>query len=99
MQSTQLTCPHCGSTLNFGTAITAGTTVECLICMQPFPAEPLAATAPPPAMGIAVEKPKSAIAVGKPYAPPVAAPKVQRAKPASAPQRTPSASGNNDALL
>ena len=43
MHSTQLTCPHCGSTLSFGTEIAAGSPVECLICMQSFAAEPIAA--------------------------------------------------------
>ncbi|MSU77811.1 MAG: hypothetical protein EXS16_06915 [Gemmataceae bacterium] len=38
MQSTQLACPHCGSTLNFGTEIVTGSSVECLICMQSFTA-------------------------------------------------------------
>ncbi len=36
MQSTQLSCPHCGSTLNFGMEIVEGTPVECLICMRTF---------------------------------------------------------------
>jgi hypothetical protein len=51
MQTTQLTCPHCASTLNFGAAISAGTPVECLICMRAFTAvNPVttAAVAPPP---------------------------------------------------
>ncbi len=38
MQNTQLSCPHCGSTLSFGTEIVAGSSVECLICMQSFTA-------------------------------------------------------------
>jgi hypothetical protein len=38
MHSTQLACPHCGSTLSFGTEIAAGTPVECLICMRTFTA-------------------------------------------------------------
>lgn len=50
--STQLACPHCGSTLTFGTAIAAGTPVECLICMQSFAAQPLAA-APRPVVAAA----------------------------------------------
>jgi hypothetical protein len=52
MQSTQLTCPHCGSTLNFGAEITAGTPVECLICMRTF-----AATNPVAGDATAPEKP------------------------------------------
>lgn len=36
MLTTQLVCPHCNSTLNFGVAINAGTPVNCLICMQAF---------------------------------------------------------------
>jgi hypothetical protein len=40
MQETQLACPHCGSMLNFGTQIAAGTQVECLICMRTFAADP-----------------------------------------------------------
>ncbi len=39
MQTTQLTCPHCGSTLSFGKEVVTGTPVECLICMQSFVAE------------------------------------------------------------
>src|SRR5438552_19121604 len=38
MSSTQLTCPHCGSTLNFGVAVEPGAVVECLICMRTFSA-------------------------------------------------------------
>src|ERR1022692_2950225 len=63
MHSTQLTCPHCGSTLSFGAPIAAGTTVECLICMRSFVAAnsvaiPVAASAPP--LGIAAPPAKSA---------------------------------------
>lgn len=50
MHSTQLACPHCGSTLNFGTSIAAGTSVECLICMQTFAAQPLATESPAAAL-------------------------------------------------
>src|ERR1043165_4193884 len=39
MQPSQLACPQCGSTLNFGTEIKAGSPVECLICMHTFIAE------------------------------------------------------------
>jgi hypothetical protein len=38
MQSTQLACPFCGSTLNFGVEIAEGAPVECLICAQTFAA-------------------------------------------------------------
>jgi hypothetical protein len=43
MANTQLVCPHCGSALNFGMEILAGTPIECLICMQSFTAQPAAA--------------------------------------------------------
>ncbi len=43
--STQLICPHCGSTLTFGSEIASGTPVECLICMQNFAATPVGASA------------------------------------------------------
>ncbi|HZZ80542.1 MAG TPA: hypothetical protein VFE62_18710 [Gemmataceae bacterium] len=46
--STQLACPHCGSTLTFGMDIAAGTSVECLICMQTFEAAPMSAPKPAP---------------------------------------------------
>src|SRR5438045_1165085 len=45
MSGTQLTCPYCGSTLNFGVAVEAGAAVECLICMRTFSAEPNTAPA------------------------------------------------------
>ena len=58
MNSLQLNCPHCQSTLSFGLEITPGTTVACLICGRPFrvpaftpaPASPLppVASLPPP---------------------------------------------------
>jgi hypothetical protein len=48
MPTAQLTCPHCGSTLNFGKEIAAGTLVECLICMQTFAATAGIAPAPVP---------------------------------------------------
>lgn len=51
--STQLVCPHCGSTLSFGSEIPAGTPVECLICMQSFAAvgsQESAARSPDPAV-------------------------------------------------
>src|SRR6516164_5833509 len=38
MPGTQLTCPHCGSTLTFGAAIAAGACVPCLICNRTFQA-------------------------------------------------------------
>ena len=81
MQSTQLACPHCGSTLNFGVEITAGTTVECLICMRTFAASnPITiAVAPPPKAApepkpkASVEKAVTEVLIGKPYVAPVAA--------------------------
>ena len=55
MQSTQLACPFCGSTLNFGVEIAEGTPVECLICMQTFAAaNPVAG--PCPALAPAQER-------------------------------------------
>lgn len=39
MRSTQVSCPCCGSMLNFGEEIAAGSAVSCLICMQNFIAE------------------------------------------------------------
>jgi hypothetical protein len=55
MQSTQLACPYCGSTLNFGVEIAEGTPVECLICMQTFAAANLVA-GPCPALAPAQER-------------------------------------------
>lgn len=46
MQSTQLACPHCGSTLNFGGEIVAGMPVDCLICMRTFVADPMVVETP-----------------------------------------------------
>ncbi len=80
MPSTQLTCPLCGSTLNFGAAIAAGTPVECLICMQTFEAQPM--TASEPAAATKTE-PVTGIAVAErvvPKPPPVA--KAAKARPA-----------------
>src|SRR5882724_2258732 len=39
MRSTQVSCPCCGSMLNFGEEIAVGSPVSCLICMQNFVAE------------------------------------------------------------
>ena len=80
--STQLACPHCGSTLSFGSDIAVGTPVECLICMQTFAAAPSIGAAPSvhdaglPTMSDSVTaqlpktapaaKAKSAVPVGKP---------------------------------
>jgi len=38
MGGTQLICPHCKSTLTFGTEIASGTPLTCLICMREFAA-------------------------------------------------------------
>jgi hypothetical protein len=47
MQSAQLVCPHCGSALNYGVDVAAGTPLDCLICMRTFVAEhDYAASAP-----------------------------------------------------
>jgi hypothetical protein len=83
MQSTQLACPHCGSTLNFGVEITAGTTVECLICMRTFAAsnpitvevEPPPSSASKPKASVEKAKPTSVaeVLVAKPYVAPTAA--------------------------
>lgn len=92
MQSTQLTCPHCGSTLTFGMEILAGTPVECLICMQVFKAEP---TIVPPAPAPAASppeapKPKSnasatAVVEAPPAPPPV--PKTEKNRPSVNPAK------------
>lgn len=72
MPEAHLVCPHCGSTLTFGTSITAGAAVECLICMQPFvpessTAEPAACPAiAVPALPTAKPGPHSSIPVGLP---------------------------------
>ena len=47
MQSTQLTCPHCGALLNFGQAIAAGTALPCLSCGQTLIAPEAAAVEMP----------------------------------------------------
>jgi hypothetical protein len=80
MQTTQLTCPHCSSTLNFGAAISAGTPVECLICMRAFTAvNPVTAEAVPPPPGVEKAKPASSseVMIAKPRTAPsgVTAPK------------------------
>ncbi|MSQ93628.1 MAG: hypothetical protein EXR98_03625 [Gemmataceae bacterium] len=54
MNQTQLTCQHCGSTLNFSAEIAAGTMVHCMICMRTFAAVkpvviPTASAVPPAA--------------------------------------------------
>jgi hypothetical protein len=74
MQSTQLACPHCGSTLTFGMEILAGTPVECLICMQVFNAQPIAQpiTTPPAAPVVAKPAAKADVPVAKPHAAPAA---------------------------
>ena len=61
MPSTQLTCPHCSSTLNFGADIAAGTSVECLICMQTFAAAPEVISAALPSR-VAADRPADALA-------------------------------------
>lgn len=42
----QLTCPHCGSSLSFGQELPPGTQVSCLICSGSFVAAPRATAAP-----------------------------------------------------
>ena len=63
MNSTQLVCPQCGSTLNFGTEIVPGTVVECLICSHSFHAAPVAETTsrpePPPAAQASPPEPET----------------------------------------
>lgn len=66
MPSTQLNCPHCGSSLNFGAAIAAGTAVECLICMRTFAANPSAVPAASPSP--TPVKAASSVSAGKPPA-------------------------------
>jgi hypothetical protein len=59
MQSTQLVCPHCNSTLTFGVTISPGAAVECLICVRKFTAaNPVAVTAAPGSKSAAAPKPK-----------------------------------------
>jgi hypothetical protein len=54
MQTTQLACPHCGSTLTFGREIVNGDPVECLICMRAFAAaDVVSVPTPAPAPAIA----------------------------------------------
>lgn len=81
MQETQLACPHCGSTLNFGTAIAAGTPVECLICMRTFTAQPL----PAQPHAVKVETPAAHVPAAQPAPVPIAqpAPTAVTAKPAA----------------
>ena len=92
MQSTQLTCPHCGSALNFGKEIAAGTPVECLICMQTFAANPGVAPAPIPSATLApAGEPPPVVSVVKSVPnPPSSLPgpvKTNRAGKAAAPGR------------
>ena len=76
--STQLICPHCGSTLTFGMEMAAGTPVECLICMQTFAAAPLG-NAPMPA--VAASSIRSADRPTMSDATTTSVPKVANAKP------------------
>jgi hypothetical protein len=39
MQTSELSCPYCHATLNFGTEVAAGSVVSCLICMRSFASE------------------------------------------------------------
>ncbi len=79
MYSTQTSCPHCGSALNFAKPLVAGAPVDCLICMQTFtvpvdvlPIVELAATvgakksAPPaPPLGRAVTPTRAPVRVSR----------------------------------
>jgi hypothetical protein len=65
MPTTQLTCPHCGSTLNFGKEIAAGTLVECLICMQTFAVNHGITPAPVPMATHAPGKPPPVVSAAK----------------------------------
>jgi hypothetical protein len=56
MSTTQVACPHCGSTLNFGAALEAGAAVECLICMRTFTPESTVCDAPAAAETLIIEK-------------------------------------------
>src|SRR5882724_230175 len=49
MPSIQLTCPHCGSTLNFNQTVQAGAVLPCLICNRTFSVAPATAAAAVPA--------------------------------------------------
>ncbi len=87
MNTLQLICPHCNSTLSFGLEITPGTTVACLICAKPFrvpafQAATVATPAPPLVLQPAVaapapppvqEKPRAALPVSRPVPPPAPA--------------------------
>jgi hypothetical protein len=97
MPSTQLACPHCGSTLTFGVEIAAGTPVTCLICMQGFAAaNPLALAPSAAASPTAVSKKptRSDAEKGKPK------PSSDLAKPQTSKIRTvQEPEGSNPALL
>ena len=77
MQSTQLICPHCGSTLTFGMKIAAGAAVQCLICTRAFKATnpiTVAVTATPnpiPKAGPAprTKRPSESVQAAKPTKP------------------------------
>lgn len=105
MQATQLACPHCGSTLNFGTEIAAGTTVECLICMRTFAAAPMPATPAAPPVAVAApsaEPTPSAVATKpSPKPPPINKPvKPSEATPSAPRIRRPTqAAGGGRVLL
>ncbi len=71
MQTTEISCPHCGSTLTFGQEVAAGAAMPCLICGQSVITPGTAA--PPPAAP--TEAPTTVAAI-EPEPPPVAPPPV-----------------------
>jgi hypothetical protein len=79
MPNTQLTCPHCGSTLSFSKEIAEGTPVECLICMQSF-----AAAHPVGDSSLAVEVPKNRLGSIDTPEPPTHSEPIANALPATA---------------
>jgi hypothetical protein len=95
MAGTQLTCPHCQSTLSFGGTVSAGTTVECLICMRPFAAaNPVTvssnAPATPPKPAAATPDAKAAMAILSGAAPAKeASATAEKASPAPPPKSKP----------
>ena len=97
MQSTQLVCPHCGSTLTFGLKIAAGAAVQCLICKRAFKAtNPLAVAVaalpnpiPKAAPAPKAKRPSESIQTAKPTKPSKPTPTV----------RPPVESGPNIALI
>jgi hypothetical protein len=97
MQSTQLVCPHCNSTLTFGVAISPGAAVECLICTRAFTAtNPVAAavTAKPSPKPVAAPKPNPKPVPTTFSTAPMAPKPVKARKPTAAVRQPVDANGN-----